>query len=194
LTFIKKLAALAAFAFLAAAAHAETITFRFTGTVTYGSYLAPAGAQVTGAFTYDTKSSPIIDPKYTRSGTVGYRAYRSESPMTAQVNGHTISSQFLSVEVFNNQGGNVEDMVWITGPYMTLDGTYFPNGSLGLTLASAPGNKAALANTNLPSSYDVSQFDAGPTLTYGYLQMDGSQTGTLLNFTVDSIVVTSVQP
>jgi hypothetical protein len=193
LKFIKKLAAFAAFAFLAATAHAEIITFRFTGTVTYSTYLAPVGTQITGVFTYDTKSSPTIDPKSQHAGVVGYRAYRSDIPVTAQVNGHTISSQFLTVDVFNNLGGNAEDMVWINGPYVTVDGTYFANGSLGLALASAYGHKTALPNANLPTSYDVSQFDA-PGLTYGYLQMDGSQTGTLLQFTVDSIDVTSVQP
>jgi hypothetical protein len=80
-----------------------------------------------------------------------------------------------------------------SGP-VTLDGTFFPDGSLSFGLASAPRNNRPLHSTRLPSAINVNDFDAGATLNGGSLQMNGAQGGTLLQFAVDQVVVVQTAP
>jgi hypothetical protein len=180
----------AALALFTGAAEAETVTFQFKGTITYGSPMAvPVGTQITGTFSYDTKTSPAVTYK-------GYASYQIPAPniMSASVGSHKVVTENLSVSVWNHFKGNVEDMVDVTGGPVVLDGTTFSNSAFGFRLASGPHQNNVLNSTDLPQSFDVSKFDAGSSLTYGFLQSDGGQTGTLLQFTVDSIAVIPTAP
>jgi hypothetical protein len=99
------------------------------------------------------------------------------------------------VTVANHSKGNTtEDSVEFDAGPPVLDGTTFPNGSLGFRSATAPRNNRVLNSTALPSSYTVSEFDSVGNINGGYLQMDGGPQGTLLQFTVDSIVILSSIP
>lgn len=188
---LKKLMCAVATVFsLVSGAAAATITFQFSGVVTYGAPMAVLlGTPIVGTFSYDTLTEPAVKYK-------GFAAYEIPAPSTisATVGGHSITTGNLSVSVWNNMRGNVQDMVWVSGGTPVLDGTTLAEGSFGFTLASGPRSKKVLKNTKLPSEFNVSAFDAGPTLTYGTFQSDGSSDGTLLQFTVDSIVVLSTTP
>jgi hypothetical protein len=117
-------------------ASAATITFEFSGTVTYGAPMAVAlGTRITGTYSYDTETAPEIQLK-------GFASYSIPAPhtMTLTVDGHTISTSILNVAVWNHYKGNVEDMFQVSSGPVTLDGTFFPDGSLSFGLASAPRN------------------------------------------------------
>lgn len=185
--------ALAVAALVSGLAYADTIHFRFTGTVTYSTYIAPVGSPITGSFAWDAdnsdrlqKRSKDLPPGYNQN----YADYQIPQPfnISATAGGHVISSTNLGVAVFNDQGGNVEDMVVVSGWPAIVDGTTYASGVLGFQLASGVGNTHVLHNTRLPRSFDVQQFDA-PAMNGGYLMSDGGQTGTLLSFTIDSIEV-----
>ena len=172
------------------AAVAETLVFQFKGSVTYGSPMTVLpGSEITGTFSYDQNTSPSVTYK-------GFSNYQLPAAFTisATVGGHNIVSDGVQVNVWNHYKGNVEDMVSISGSPMVLDGTTFPNGAFGIHLASKPRQNNALNSTQLPGSYDLKNFNADPGLTYGYLQTDGSQTGTLLHFTIDSIILIKTIP
>lgn len=189
---IKRLACVlaASCSLLATAASGATITFQFAGTVTYGAPMAvPTGSQIVGTYTYDTETAPTISYN-------GFADYQLAAPatMSATVAGHTMTTGNLNVSLWNHYKGNVEDMIDVTGSPVVLDGTTFPNGALGFRLASAPKNNRALNGTKLPSLLDVSQFDAGLGLNYGFFQSDGGPQGMLMQFTVDSVIVISSTP
>ena len=175
---------LAVFLFDSGVASAAVVDFQFAGTVTYGGSLAAIGSQITGTFSYDTDTLPS-------STAAGYASYAFTAPFgfSASVDGHTVVTNNMNVSIWDNFGGNAEDMVFISGYPATVDGTYYPNGTFGFRLASAPGNTNILTSTALPTSFNVAAFNAGPTLNYGWLQSDGAPGGTLLQFSIDSVVV-----
>lgn len=182
LKHVGSVCALAFFGAVSTSAVAETLTFQFEGTVVYGSPIAvPPGSKLTGRFSYDTQTAPNITYK-------GFANYSIPAParLTAKVAGHTIVSEGMSVSVWDQYGGNVEDMVNVMGTAPVMDGTTFADGAFGFYVASRPGQKHALHNTHLPRSYDMKKFNAEGN-TYGILQTDGGQTGTLLQFSIDSI-------
>lgn len=166
------------------AASAANVTFKFTGTVTYGGTLAATGSRITGVYSYDTNTLPA----FSYAGFANY-VIPAPSVIVAEVEGHAIVANNLNVSVWDSYGGNVEDMVDVAGGPVLVDNQAYPNGSFGFRLASMPGNTGVLTSTALPSLLDVQAFNAGPTLNYGWLQSDGGQTGQLLQFSVDSIVV-----
>lgn len=166
------------------AASAKVRTFEFTGTVTYAadSGFAAVGALIRGRLSYDDKARPAF-------GDAGFSSYvfPESFAMSATVAGHTIVADTLRIDLWNNYGGNVEDFVNIEGGPILVDNDLHVSGSFGLMLASPPGATKVLKNAKLPSSYEIEQFNS--PLTYGWLQSDGSQTGTIVHFSVDSIVV-----
>lgn len=187
--FARALVAAAALA-VAGVATGATLTFQFTGTVTYGAGMSvPVGTPITGAYSYDTKTDPVDHTK-------GYSYYQIPLPhiISATVAGHTITTERLTVRVVNNSKGNAADLLDVTGWPMVLDGTTFPDGVLGFVLSSAPRHRKALHGTKLPHSVDVPAFDADASLSYGVLQINGGQDGTLLQFRVDSITATKTAP
>jgi hypothetical protein len=169
---------------------AEIINFQLMGTITYGGTLATIGSPITGSFAYDTDALLVVSMGE-------YAAYEFNAPFgfSGNASGHTIATNRLSVSIWNNFGGNVEDMIEVSGSYpVTVDGISYPNGSFGFRLASRPGNTTVLNNTALPYFFDVSAFDAGPTLNYGWLQRDGAPGGQLLQFSINSITPVPVPP
>ena len=165
----------------AGAASAQTLTFQFSGTVTYtqDETLAPVGSQITGTFSYDEDTPAGITLP-------GYAAYQLPTSLSATVNGYDITSDILNVDVFDNTGGNIEDMVSIVGTTVMVDDALYVDGSIGLSLASAAGNTQALSGTDLPTIYHLAAFDS-QDVTYGVLRSSGAQDGALLEFAIDSI-------
>lgn len=177
------------FMLMSGAAGAATITFQFSGVVTYGGPMAvPVGTPVVGTFSYDPSTAPDIVGR-------GYASYSIPTPndMTLRVGSHTAIGSGMSIGVWNHYRGNVEDMVQIYSGPVVLDGTSFPNGTVGFMLGSAPRNNRPLNSTKLPSYYDLPLFNA-ISFNGGSLMTDGGPTGTLLSFTIDSIVVLQMTP
>lgn len=190
MSFKKFACALVAVFSLASGATAATITFQFSGTIVYGAPMAVLpGTPIVGTFSYDTSTEPAFKYK-------GFAAYEIAAPsaISATVDGHHITAGNLNIAVWNNMNGNVQDMVTMDGGAPVLDGTTLPDGNFGMVLASGPRSKKVLKSTKLPSEFNVSDFDAGPTLTYGTFQRNGGQDGALLQFSVDSIVVLTRTP
>lgn len=170
---------------LQAAAQAEVQHFRFVGTVTQSLPMAPAGARVTGRFAYNTATTPLLAVGEAAGNAYGMATYAVARRMTMKVNGHRLAAPALQVEVTNKAGGNVEDSVGVYGAPLTLDGTLFPDGLLGLFLGSGPGKAQVLLSTGLPMRLNVPMFDG---MNYGVVQANGNADGTLLVFVIDSIV------
>lgn len=175
---------------LAGTASAQTITFQFSGLVTYGSPLGvPPGTAVVGTFTYDVDTP-------TGGQTKNYAYYQIQSPsaMTIKFGGHTVIADTLGIALMNNTKSNVGDLVDVNGASPVLDGTTLSSGDAGFRIASAANQNTALKSTKLPRKFKIDKFNAGPSMNYGYLQMDGGPTGMLLEFSMDSIdVINSVK-
>ena len=163
------------------AANAELREFRFYGYVDQASPTAPKGAIVTGSFAYDTKASPQLQFGQSSGPGYGGASYPVPRGMTIRVNGSTIVSERANVDVVNNFGGNVEDSISVYGQPMTINGTTFENGSLGIYLASGPGRNQVLRDTSLPRSINVQRYNG---MNYGWVQVDGSPDGSILSFVI----------
>ena len=186
---LRKYASVIVMAFLLAptAAYAALIDFQFTGTVTYSASatLAPVGSPITGTFSYDTSVQPWLTLNNWRSEYV----FPSYSALSASVAGHSVRTSNLYIDITDNEGGNVEDVFNVYGVPVTVDTSIYSSGSFGFALASKHGNTGVLTGTGLPSALDVKEFDDG---AIGWLNRDGSQSGTLLQFSIDSIMATPV--
>jgi hypothetical protein len=174
--------ALAAILFLSGTANAEIVTYKFTGTATYGGALVAQGDKITGIFSYDTNFQPD-------TSLPGYADYAIPAPfvISGSVGNHIIMANNLHVSIWNNYNGNVEDMMQISGGPVVVDNNIYSNGSFGLNLASKPGSTKALQGTKLPKCLNIYMFNAGSDQTYGWLQRDGSADGQIIQFTIDSI-------
>jgi len=178
----KKAIGLAAGALMLASGigNAEVLTFHFKGTVTYGGTLASVGDEVTGHFCYDTD-----DPGFRLNDYANYEA-PPECKMVVRVGTHKATSNHLNISINNNFGGNVEDVIDIYGRTATVDGTEYPDGTVGFRLATGPGNTKVFRSVNLRERFRIEDFDS---MYDGVVQMDDSQTGALLQFTITSIRV-----
>jgi hypothetical protein len=163
-------------------ANAEMLTFHFKGTVTYGGSLASVGDEVTGHFCYDTDTSIL---NFRLNDYADY-SVAPECKIVVRVGAHKAVSKQLDVSIWNNFGGNVEDMIDVWGSTATLDGAEYPDGTVGFRLATGPGNTKVFRSLNLRERFKIEDFDS---MNYGVVQMDGSQTGTLLQFTITSMRV-----
>jgi len=163
-------------------ANAEMLTFHFKGTVTYGGTLASVGDEVTGHFCYDSDGGP---PAIRIDNYASYDV-APECKIVVRVGTHKATSSRLNVSIWNNFGGNVEDMIDVWGSTATVDGAEYPDGTVGFRLATGPGNTKVFRSVNLRERFKIEDFDA---MNYGVLQMDGSQNGTLLQFTITSMRV-----
>lgn len=170
-------------------ASAAELVFEFTGKVVYGGTLAPVGAPVTGTFSYDTKTRPWF-----AYGSDAH--YQIEAPhyIEVRVDGHLAVSEPLSIRVSNDFGGNVEDVVNVSGGTgAMLDGEFMPQGGVGVYFSSGPGSTDVLRNRRLPMHYDLAAFDAWEG-NGGYILRDGGQNGYVLQFSIDSIVERRICP
>lgn len=163
--------------------NAEIVTFKFTGTVTYGGTLVTDGARITGIFSYDTDTKP----PYALSGQVDY-AIPAPFVISGSVGDHIIIAHNLRVFMLNNYKGNIEDMIEVAGGPVLVDKNLYENGSFGFRLSSKPGNTRAIKGTKLPTCLKLHSFDAGNDQTYGWLQSDGGAGGQIIQFTIDTIV------
>jgi hypothetical protein len=161
-------------------ANAEMLTFHFKGTVTYGGALASVGDEVTGHFCYDTDSSI---PGFWLNDYASYDV-APECKIVVRVGAHKATSKQLIVSIWNNFGGNVEDMIDIYGHAAILDGTEYPDGTVGFRLATGPGNTKVFRSVNLRERFKIEDFDS---MNYGEVLMDGSSNGALLQFTITSM-------
>jgi hypothetical protein len=180
------------FACSSIASHADVVTFRFNGTVVQATYLAQPGDPVQGTFTYDTALQPYF------KGTPMVWSYSDQRPLAgfaARVGQHTIDARGIGVTLVNNAGNqglkDKTDALSISSGYpLVLDGTTFADGTIGLSLASTPGDSKALNGFHLPNSINVADYPN----RYGMLLSDGGPNGALMQFTIDSIEVESVVP
>lgn len=159
--------------------------FKFTGRVTQSLPLAPQGSKVTGTFSYEVSTEPgyLIGQRFGPG--YGNAAYQFPRTFTLKVNGHTLSSQNTFVDVFNNMGSNVEDMLNVTGGYpLVLDGTTLPDASAAISLATGPDRKFVLLSTDLPRWIFPKLFNGW---AYGVVQQGGGPHDTLVTFSIDSI-------
>lgn len=168
-----------------ATAHAEVRHFRFSGTVDQSLPMAPAGAVITGTFSYDTDTEPYLTSGDRCGPGSGDASYVFQQSFSATVNGHTITSGPIYVYVVNNFGSNVEDFVGVYGQPMTLDGTSFPEGLIGLHLGSGPGNTDVLRCTRVPRKIPVKRYDG---MNYGSIMVNGEPNGVLVSFVIDRVV------
>ncbi len=114
----------------------------------------------------------------------------SSGEVTANIGGHSVSAQSPSVNIYDNMASNVEDGFSMSSGYtMAVDGVTYDSGAFGFNLTTRPGNTGVIHDLSLPGSIDVSAFDGHSSLTYGYMQRDGSQTGRILGFEVLSVSV-----
>lgn len=109
-----------------------------------------------------------------------------ECEIVVRVGTHEATSKQLSVSIWNNLGGNVEDMIDIYGYTAVLDGTEYPQGTVGFRLATGPGNTKVFRSVNLRERFEIEDFDS---MNYGGVRMDGSSNGALLGFTITSMEV-----
>jgi hypothetical protein len=167
-------------------AHAELVTFKFSARVTevdsaFLNGTVAAGSTLQGSFSWNTDMQPLW-----ASSSPGIASYGVPTSITATVNGHTISGQGLNVYVFDNTGGNVEDLLDVSASAPVVNGKRYVDGSFGLRLGSQPGHTNGLVGTALPSVLDLAKLD-NPYFTYGQLRAHGAQGGQLLGFQVESV-------
>jgi hypothetical protein len=162
--------------------NAEMLTFHFKGTVVYGGSLAAVGDEVTGHFCYDTDAGA---PSLALPNYASYQV-APECKMVVRVGTHQATSRNLNVSIWNNFGGNVEDMIDVYGSHATVDGIAYPDGNVGFRLATGPGNTRVFRSVNLREQFKIADFDG---MNYGEVLMDGSSNGTLLQFTITSMRV-----
>jgi hypothetical protein len=163
-------------------ANAEMLTFHFKGTVIYGGTLANVGDEITGHFCYDTDAGPPA----IRLDNFAYYQVAPECKLVVRVGTHKATTGDLGISIWNNFGGNVEDMMDVSGAGAVVDGTEYPNGTVNFQFATASGNTKIFRSVNLRERFRIEDFDAWHD---GVVLMDGSQTGTLLQFTITSIRV-----
>lgn len=171
---------------------AQAYEFDFTARVTYtdgslsgvGSGTVFSGHFLGNAPVNDYAGLP--DPFNTQLASYSF----GSGGVTANIAGHSVSAQSPSIRLYDNMGGNVEDGFSMDSGYtMTVDGVTYDSGAFGFNLTTKPGNTGVIQGLSLPGSVDVSAFDGHPSLTYGFMQRDGSQTGGILGFEVLSVSV-----
>lgn len=170
---------------MSAQAHAEWRHFVANGHVTEALPMAPSNAKVRIEFFFDDEQSPIVTVGSTDGSAYGFASYRFESRIKLTVNGHTVYADNLYADV-TNLGGNDGASIMLYGSSpIVVDGTTFPVGAVGFTLAS-PEGKRVFKGTAIPRHFDVKRMSA-PNANYGVVQTDGSGNGSLLAFTLDDI-------
>ncbi len=176
---------LAALAMAALCCSAQAYEFNFSARVTYtdGSLSGvQAGTVFSGSF---SAQNPVeAYPGFWR----GYYEFQSGGLLTASIAGHTVAAGNPYAIVYDNLGSNVEDGFSVSGGYpVLLDGRTLSSGAFGFNLTTVPGNTGVIQGLALPDEIDVAAFDGHSSLTYGFLQRDGGQTGAILRFQVLSI-------
>lgn len=181
--------AVAAIALLALTFSAHAYEFEFTGRVTYtdGTLIdVTSGTLLQGHFSADGPRNYSIP---LGTGVATFYTFAS-GQVVANIAGYVISSANPSINIYDNFGGNVEDVFNVSSGYPAIvNGVSHPNGGFGFNLATKPGNTEVIRDRGLPTHIDVSAFDGHSTLNYGYLQRDGGQRGTILAFEVLSVTV-----
>ena len=171
-------------------AHADVVRFAFEGRITYDCNMGAAGTPVTGSFSWDTAQPPggKDDPRAAPTAIYDVQYYFPQGPHTLKikVGDHVVETGSLMVRVANDEAG--ADYVDVRGYTPVVDGTRYPDGSLGITLATRYGNTEVLQSSRLPRLLDLDRFDATSPQA-GSLRSDGSGSGMVLWFQVDTIRV-----
>ncbi|WP_427914489.1 hypothetical protein ACPWT1_06055 [Ramlibacter sp. MMS24-I3-19] len=166
----------------AGAASAGTVGFEFEGVVTYATDLAPVGTRVQGRFAWDADAAPLSTP----IPQIAFYGAPAVLPLTVSVGPHTIVAYDVHVTMFNDLGGNAEDMIDIGGIAPAVDGTTYPNGSFGIRLASGPGSTDVFQDLSLPRHPWLKDFDS-QGLNSVQLRVDGSSNGVVLDIRIDKL-------
>jgi hypothetical protein len=177
---------------MSAQAHAEWRTFVAHGHVVRAMPTAPSGAEVTIQFSYDDDAKANLTNGNGTDHGFSTAIYIFSAQMTMKVNGHVMTAANTRIDIANNFGGNVEDTITVYGYPMVMDGTTFPEGSIGFVLGSGPGKTKVLKNTSLPRKIKVEEFDS-PGFQYGFAQTDGSSNGGLMDIVIDSVELIDIR-
>ncbi|MFG6465026.1 hypothetical protein [Roseateles sp. BYS87W] len=169
---------------LSASAHAEWRHYVAVGHVTEALPMAPLNASVRVEFSFDDAQSPAVSIGATDGSAYGVANYVFASRVKLSVNRHTVVAEKLYADV-TNLGGSDGASISLYGAPIVLDGTTFPVGSLGFTLAS-PAGKRVFKGTAIPHQFNIKRLSA-PNSNYGWVQTDGTGNGGLLAFKLDSI-------
>jgi len=175
---------------------AQAYEFDFTARVTYtdGSLSGvSSGTVFSGHFLGNDPVNDyggLPDPFNTTMASYSF----GSGEVTANIGGHSVSAQNPSVRIYDNMGGKgggtVEGGCSMDRGYtLSVDGGTYVSGAFGFNLTTKPGNTGVIHGLSLPGSVDVSAFDGHSSLTYGFMQRDGSQTGRILGFEVLSVSV-----
>jgi hypothetical protein len=180
----------------ASLASAGTLTFQYTGTITYasprpdGRPWVPVGTQVTGTWSYDPDTQGSATGPLDGPGMADYDIQiRKPMALTASFGDHELVSAHTGITLFNDWQSNVQDMVWIaSADGVRIDDRRLANARLDLTLASDWQTYDALTSLALPTSYDFAKFNA-PGFDYGYFENDGDDgtTKQVVEFSIDSV-------
>ncbi|MBI2732952.1 MAG: PEP-CTERM sorting domain-containing protein [Aquabacterium sp.] len=171
---------------------AQAYEFDFTARVTYSDGSLSGVSNGTVFSGHFVGNDPVNDygdlpaPFNTQMASYSF----GSGGVTANIAGHSVSAQNPSIRIYDNLGGNVEDGFSMDSGYtMSVDGVTYDSGAFGFNLTTKPGNTGVIHDLSLPGSIDVSAFDGHSSLTYGFMQRDGSQTGAILGFQVLSVSV-----
>ena len=136
---------------------------------------------MTGNFCYDTDIVPGIKME----NFADYQVAK-ECKIVVIVGTHKATARNLDVSIYNNFGGNLEDVITISGVPARLDGIEYPEGVVGIVLATGPGNTKVFRSLNLREQFKIDEFDAA---SFGEVRIDGSSDGQVLHFTITSMKV-----
>lgn len=167
-------------------ANALPVIYEFGATINYsdGSLSGiDVGTTFTGQFSYNSEMSPD-----TLTGSMAqYRSHQGTPSLSANINGHYINSNNLLIQVFNDNEGNIQDLLGISGIAPQVDGTELSSGNFNFSIASWYNNRDALStNSSLPIDLDLDDFDA-PFWNGGQLMRDGSANGTIFQYEINSL-------
>lgn len=171
---------------------ASAYEFEFVGRVTYtnGSLNdVSTGTLIHGHFIGENPTDTFAS----MPGDVLANYRFATGQVTATIGPNSIVAARPTVRLVDNGAANIEDGFSMTSGYpISINGGVFEQGDFGFNLTTKPGNTSVINGLGLPSEIEVADFDSPSSLTYGYLQWNGGQTGRLLKFEVLSVTVTSV--
>jgi len=172
-------AAVAALLLGSGAASAEMHTYQVTATVTYSADASVAvGSKLRASFAYDDANTPW----WTSGDSVYYDNYTF---LTSTWSGHSASSDLVHVTVRDQADGAFDIVEIYSADPIVVDGALLAEGVFMIHLQTDVDHTDAISGPKMPTTYNMA--DWSPTRSYGLIQRDPTQTGTIVQFSIDSI-------
>ncbi len=182
---MKKVFSAALLAVFCATTQAATVTVDIVGLVNYSTAGEAAGQEIRLRLSYDTSAD---------AGTPGfnYAVYEFGSPhvVRGEFGSQSFTTNSLRIVVSNDQGSSIQDSLDFIGDLdatqsFACDACYF-----AMSLASPWWNADALSDLSLPTSIDLSQFNA-PGYTYGGIYSASASQGEQTQLAFDIVSLTT---